>query len=165
MLVDIRIKLLEPFLGDRPTPHPPRIRRFIRREGELLLNMEQWNRAVRQALTDLHMEDVEPASVMFPLTLPLGRTDLFNRKWWDKKWDQGKKVPILREEMCECVRQGAELSFDVVLAVESIDLKNRIITLEEFQRVMEHIGLMIGLSPFGSHFRFGRFKVLSVTPK
>ena len=163
MLVTIRIKLLEPFIGDRRTPE--QIRRFLRREGDLLLDMSQWNRAVRQAVEDLHLEAVDPASILFPLTMPLGRTDMYNRKWYEKRHQDGGYKSVLKEELCECIRSGAELSFDVGLAIEAIAADKRPVTLEEFQKIMTYIGKMIGLSPFGSHFKFGRFTVMSVVPQ
>jgi hypothetical protein len=163
MLVTLRIKLLEPFLGDQRTPE--QIRRFRRREDEILLDMSQWSRAVRQSLEDLHLEAVDPASILFPLTLPVGRTDMYNRKWWEKRYVTGVQRNVLKEELCECIKSGAELSFDVGLTIESTVENKRPATEDELGMIMGYIGKMIGLSPFGSQFKFGRFKVMSIDKK
>lgn len=160
MLFHLRIKATEPFLGNKRTP-PAKpgdlcVRRFVRKEEEIALDLAQWNWAVEQAALALHI-DIDTNSVRFPVSIQRPSLVLYVRRWHH----QGKR----KEEMFESIRDGAELGIDVLLTSVSENENKRPPTQDEFLKIMTFIGDMLGLSPFGSKFGYGRFKVISLEPK
>jgi hypothetical protein len=133
------------------------VRRFVRTsDDELTLDLAQWTWAVNEAAQALHLS-FDTGSIRFPISIQRPTLVLYNRKWHHL----GKR----REEMFESIRDGAELTFEVMLTSVSEDETRRPPTAEEFRKVMECVGKTIGLSPWGSKYSYGRFKVLSLTEK
>lgn len=158
----LKIKLLSPMLGSIRTKD---CRRFNTREedGKLLweIKNDQWMWALKEAMDSMGMLKRSSADfIRLPFTIPAPKINYYVRQWRD---DTGKK----HEEKFECFSAGTVISFDVFvtgsLEGEPTPLTEHLLppTRTELRKVFSRIGYHIGLSPWGSKYNFGRFKLLA----
>jgi hypothetical protein len=168
MYVYLRIKLTSRFMGSLRTDTPLRkLNRPPRLNGEIETDTAHWNWAVQQAASNL--KDVDPASIRVPASFQPTRIEVYQHNW-TRRISTSKMV---RTEVCsglfESLRPGAVLTLPFMLvselAPEDMDSGLRPATAEEFMEIMKIVGEMLGISPWGSRFGFGRFRVLAVLDK
>lgn len=164
MRVEVKIQLTSPMLGDQR--HPDQVRRFNRPQilqGDIQLNIGRWHWALGEGLMALGLDQVRAEDIMVQHHMRTPTLELYNRRWKQKKG--GKTVQC--QEMFESIRAGAQLTFQIMVP-ESRDPDDpdqdsyRRPSLDEIRKVFEIVGETIGISPWGSKFGFGRFRVLSV---
>lgn len=166
MYVAVTIKLVTRFLADRRTAEG--IRRFRRPkslDGQIETDMTRINWALAEAVSALNMTEVSPDLIRFAHSYKLPTVELYNHRWRTTNKRTGQKQ--LKTEMFESFRPGAEITFPVLVASkhapgEACD--GRPPTIEELYQILDLVGKTLGLSPWGSKFGFGRFKVKSVKP-
>lgn len=167
MLYHIRIKLTSPMLGDQHTRD--NTRRFDRPaslNGYIRLDMPRWNWAISEALktSDL-FKDIDPERVMMEHKLRTPKLDLHNRTWLKENKRTGQKTRC--REMFESINEGAEITLNVLVSEDpSPDSKDirRAPTVEELEKMFSVMGDLVGISPWGSQFGYGRFSLISVKP-
>jgi len=157
-LFDLKIKVRSPWLGNKATP--ARIRCFIQKHNELVIDVAQWQWKVKEAAEDLHVpSDVALDSLILPATIRKPAIVPYVRKFTQN--DQK------REEMFESIREGAVLTMPIAITSEPESAlhgnKKRSLTHGEARAIFDHIGKIHGLSPWGNNFGYGRFMVLSFT--
>jgi len=152
-------------LGNKRTKEG--VRRFDRAKAfnsHIQLDVAQWLWAIQSAMTAIHMEELDAQAIRLPLTIDAPAIDLYTRKWMDGRTKKQKR------ESFEAIKGGAVITIDVVLLEEPdpADGSTRFIqtpTIDEFRKLMTFVGKMLGLSPWGSRFGYGRFSVESIKKK
>jgi len=165
MLYNARIKLTSPMLGDQHTRD--KTRRFDRPaalKGDIRLDIPRWHWAIKEAVTSLGMTTVDPRKILMEHRMKTPKVDLFVRKWTQENKRTGDKTQC--REMFESIREGAEITLQV-LVVEKLepneeDTALRAPTSDELTKIFSVIGELVGISPWGSNFGYGRFTVMSV---
>lgn len=154
-------------LGDQHTRD--NIRRFDRPaslNGCIRLDMPRWNWAISEALKTSNMfQGIDPERIMMEHKLKTPKLDLHNRSWLKENRRTGKKTRC--REMFEAISEGAEITLNVLVSEDpSPDSKDirRAPTQEELVRMFSVMGDLVGISPWGSQFGYGRFSVLEVIP-
>lgn len=165
MYVAVTIKLVTRFLADRRTAEG--IRRFRRPkslDGQIETDMTRINWALAEAVDALEMTDVSPDLIRFAHSYKLPTVELYNHRFRTTNNRSGQKN--FKTELFESFRPGAEITFPVLVASKHAlgdsASKGRPPTEEELKEIMNLIGKTLGLSPWGSKFGFGRFKVKSI---
>lgn len=159
MLYEPRIKVESAFLGSRLGDA---VYQFARdAEGKVIIPPDHWEWAVNEACLSLKLDHVEPACFLPVAPLFIPTTVLYNRTHTRR----GERVTTMHES----VRKGAELSFEIVVS-GSVPPRASIVSKEppefdEILQILKFIGAFLGLSPYGSEKGFGRFSLLSLTPK
>ena len=164
MLLRVKIKLKSPFLGNCRTTD--KIRRFDRSKAfkhDIQVDMVRWNWAIEEAIEALGM-DLDPSAVRVTPNYKAPKLELYVRRWRDGK--TGKQ----KEEMFESIKSGAVLTIDVLVINNkepegsNADDVFKKPTKEDLKDILSLVGRMLGLSPWGSKFGYGRFEVLAITP-
>ena len=166
MLYNLKIKLTSKMLGDQRTRD--NIRRFDRPaalQGDIRMDIPRWHWAIREAFSSLQLDEVDHRKILMEHRLKSPRVDLYVRKWTQENKRTGAKENC--REMFENIREGAELTLQVLvtdeLSPEELDVGLRAPTPEELTKVFSVIGELVGISPWGNNFGYGRFTVLSLT--
>ena len=162
MLIKMRLRLRTPLLGNQQTPE--NVRRFVRddafRPPRLKVDLAQWYWAVGQAMEALGYSGLDQFAVRFEDSMQAPKLQLYVRRWSDTK--RGDR----EQEMFESIGKGTILTFHPLLlsTQEPSQAESRRIppTPEELRKVMSCVGDMLGLSPWGSKFGYGRFTVESL---
>ena len=155
MYIDVRLKLTSPFLGNKRTP--AQVRRFVRNKDDLALDLVQWNWALKESLMALHIDSVDLECIRLPTGIRMPAVVAYNRRWDNKGKEQ--------QEMFEAIREGTVLTVPVLITSTSENSSLRPPATEEFKSLINFTGKMLGLSPWGCRFGYGRFYVLSITEK
>jgi len=159
MMINARIRLDTPLLGDKHTGAG--VRRFSRadrRLERLPLEAKLWAWALSQSAEALRIpysdDMVRVASSIRCPTLAMHARSY-------RKAAGG----ALKKELFESVRAGTvlEVQFMVFSKPAPDAAVSGIISVENFRRVLETTGSMVGVSPWGSKFGYGRFTVLDVS--
>jgi hypothetical protein len=122
----------------------------------------QWQWALSEATDALCRNDLLVDNVRFT-SMKMPTVVLFNRRWKDN----GKN----REELFEAFREGTVLTvpFYVPSAPDvdlpAVDKNKRPPDNPEMNLLFSFIGEVLGLSPWGSKFGYGRFNVLEIVEK
>jgi hypothetical protein len=155
MLHKVRIRLSSPLLGDKQTRE--RVRRFSTAEGFLMLDQAHWFWACREAVTALHLDEVESETIHQPSKMLVPTIHLYNHRYRSATGRQ-------QQEMFESVNSNYVLTFYLLVTSPEVGTTStkRPPTLEELHKVLDLVGEHIGISPWGNKFGFGRFKVLEV---
>jgi hypothetical protein len=159
MLYELTMKLTSPFLGDQRTSEG--VRRFPRsKDGNLEVPAAQWQWAFQEAIYTLRMEGLQVDSVRFKDYIAPSIV-LYNRKWHEAKKQ--------RTEMFEAIRENTELTIQFFVprtqeptGHSSDAAAGRSPTIPELTKILDFIGDMLGLSPWGSKFGYGKFKLLGI---
>lgn len=165
MLLCVKIKLKSPFLGNCRTTD--KIRRFDRSKAfkhNIQVDMVRWNWAMEEAISALEL-DLDSSAIRVNPTYKAPKLELYVRRWRDGK--SGKP----KEEMFESIKSGAVLTFEMLVVnneePEGASPKKETFkkpTIEDMEKILDTVGRLLGLSPWGSKFGYGRFKVLSIEP-
>ena len=162
MLIKMRLRLRTPLLGNQQTPE--NVRRFVRddafRPPRLKVDLAQWYWAVGQSMEALGYSNLDQFAVRFEDSMVSPKLQLYVRRWSDTKRGGHE------QEMFESIGKGTVLTFHPMLLStqepSQAESKRRPPTLEELRKVMSCVGDMLGLSPWGSKFGYGRFTVESL---
>ena len=154
MLYELKIKLTSPWLGQQRTHQ--HVRRFRReKNNRLIIDTSQWQWAIQEAAEALHLDCIDVSTIHTESGFDAPSLQLFNRRYTHK----GKP----HEEMFESIRENTTLTFNVLVtkphpvSTESVGLRPP--DQEELMALFAFVGKMIGLSPWGTRFGFGRFTV------
>lgn len=167
MLYELRLKLVSEMLGDQQTPD--RVRRFNRPKsmgGRIALDLPHWTWAVREAVRALHLDQVDPGRVMMERQMRAPTLQLYTRRWSQANGRTGRKVQ--KKEMFESICVGAELGINFMVGEQPAPGAEkrglRAPTQDELKQIFSLIGDLVGISPWGAGFGYGRFDVLDVRP-
>lgn len=154
MLYEIKFKLASPWLGQQRTNK--HVRRFRReKDNRLTIDTAQWQWALQEAADALHLDHVDVSTIRTEVGFDSPSLQLFNRRYSHK----GKP----HEEMFESIREGTILTFDILVTkpppASTEDDVRTSPGQRELHTMFEFVGKMIGLSPWGTRFGFGRFIV------
>ena len=160
MLYELKLRLTSPWLGQQRTNQ--HVRRFRRdRNNRLAIDTAQWQWAFQEAADALHMKHVDISTICTESGFDVPSLQLFNRRYSHK----GKS----HEEMFESIRENNVLAFDILvtkpLPAGGGDVSMTSPDKDELTQIFAFIGKMIGLSPWGTRFGFGRFTVEQVIEK
>jgi len=160
MLYEIKIKLTSPWLGQQRTRG--QVRRFRRDNGNrLLIDTAQWQWAFQEAADALHLDKVDVSTIHTESGFDAPSLQLYNRRYTYN----GKA----HTEMFESIREGAVITFDLLVTTpppgpsdsSSVSPPDNV----ELKSILAFVGKMLGLSPWGTRFGFGKFTVEQVTSK
>lgn len=151
MLHRLRIKLTTPFLGSVRTNASQR--KFQRTHGgRIEIPIPQWQWALREAAETLFPEKLNTDSIRFR-DIEAPTLTLYKRSWKQK----GKN----NDDFFECIREGTVLTLDAMLPKTPESSGDGIpVTFYHYRPIMCFVGELVGLSPWGSKFGYGRFSVL-----
>lgn len=157
--IELKLRVSRPWLGDRRGKD---IRKFdtekIGDKTYMILDLVRWRWAIREALDSmgiLGQTDID--YIGLPATILAPELRMYKRIWDAKNPDN--------REMFQCIQTGTLITISVTVLsslpdnplAESLGLRPP--TVDEVRQCFEIIGERIGLSPFGSHFGYGRFIV------
>lgn len=143
MLLEVKIKLTSPFLGDVHSKE--KIRRLKKNgNGNIVINEAQWLDTFALGAKQLNIP-FDKATIMLEEDFEAPSIHLYRRVWLKT-----------RSEMFESIRKGTEITFQMILRD---DLEN-CPTIEQLVAIFELVGKFFGLSQWGSgKFGYGRFKL------
>lgn len=158
MLYELKMRLTSPWLGQQRTNQ--HVRRFRReKDGRLMIDTAQWQWALQEAAEALHIEDIDIATIRTESGFDAPTLQLFNRRYSHK----GKP----HEEMFESIRENTILTFNILvtkpLPIVGESNGQRQPDIDELNKLFGFVGKMIGLSPWGTRFGFGKFTVEQIT--
>ena len=143
-------------------------RRFLRPpafDGDIATDAIRWHWAISEASNALGFADVDAHSVLIEQSFKKPAFELYSRIWYHEN-KSGKKTR--KQDLFESIRVGAVLSFNFMVTQScdprGSDSGKRPPSVEELINIFTVIGSNIGISPWGSKFGYGRFKVLSLDP-
>jgi hypothetical protein len=169
MLLDLKIKLKKPFLGANASQEG--VRRFSRESklpSHIDLDLARMGWCLSEAVDALDLQDVSTDCIIFETSYKAPKLSLYTRRW--RQQIKGGKTEW-QSERFESIQAGCNLVLRVLLlnrldpATEEISEDGlRPPTVKEFEAMIKFVGNILGMSPWGNNFGYGRFKVLSVTP-
>jgi hypothetical protein len=173
MLVRFTFQLTSPALGhDSQTlmeaPAGRSIFRFPRRKEMWQIDAAWWAWLLAEAASSLQLplvlECVQP-----PKQLALPSLHLYFRNKSAAPPKGKRSLTAVRDKAeHECLRGGTRLTCDFEINVNVSPLVartgRRAPTLQDVRKLFEYIGHYMGISPFGAHLGYGRFKVISLEP-
>jgi len=129
----------------------------------MLLEEDVWRWAMQDAVESLGL-NVDTGRVNLPPGIRLGSICLFERRYKTK----ATKFQASRDKTAkhEVIRAKAVLGFKINISGPrpGDHEKAPAPTVGELEKIFNHVGEYIGLSPFGNHFGYGRFYVHSISP-
>ena len=144
------MKLESPFLGD--IKKRDRVRRFkMHKDGGICLDTKQWMFAISEAVKSTELK-VNLDAIRLPQDIKVSRVDLYTRRWHDSSG--------MHSEDFECIRSGSIVSVDILSMTGSESSNEPGPDKEDLYEIFNFIGNWIGLSPWGSKFNYGRFKII-----
>jgi hypothetical protein len=160
MQLTCQIRLRTPVLGDRRTREQTRL---FSKDGHnnWLISIPQWRWAFSEAISDMKLTNINPDYIRFESAIRLPKIEMYERRWSDNKNKQSS-------EIFESIRKNTKLTFRIIVTSElepgTYSRKDtQPPTIPEIELILKYIGEMLGLSPWGSKFGYGRFTVLDVS--
>jgi len=137
----VEVEFLKPCLscGNRDDEDKDKFQRAS--DDSIIWSQSWWHAVLVKAKRDLEM-DVNVSDITFSLSV-VADTGTYRRKYSGNKYRNH-----------EAIMTGTKVKFDFAL-------KNKV-TLEDLQKMMEHIGTFVGVSPYGYNLGYGKFRVLDV---
>lgn len=129
----------------------------------MLIEEEVWRWAMLDAVESLNLE-VDINRVHLPPGIRLPTIFLFERNYKTRPKNRHQEGRA-KTAKHEAVRTNTILGFKVNISSPRPDEKTPAAapTAGELEKIFNHIGEYIGLSPFGSAFGFGRFYIHSIS--
>jgi len=159
MLYEVKIRLTMPWLGAQKTTEQIRRFKLSKDKKELDLDRELWDWAYRQAIASLHFDDIDSTTIRSSMSIKSPTVALHTRKYKNKAGKQ-------QQELFECIVKNTVITIPVMVATNPEDMNDkRSPTKKELETMFEFIGEFVGLSPWGSKFGYGTFKLISITEK
>jgi len=164
MLITRKLRCTTPWLGAKRGPDSGGGRKTftrVNKEDEGLIHIAsslmRWKWALRESRDSLGMDDISTDSIIPARYFTVKNTSTYNRS------TRRGKTPI--KEKYESLQTGQVISMDFTLARElPPDVSDsaeffRVPDEEEFDAMLTHIGVHIGMSEWGHGFEFGRFEL------
>lgn len=146
MIVETKISLTSPILGDS-RPDKAGVRRLRKTsDGRIKINETQWRESLTEAAKQLKIKDFDPKTISFESGFDPQAMTLIRRVY--------NRTNI---EFFEGVDKDQKLTFEYM--VEEVPGAP---TLEQLKQMWNVIGKYIGMSQFGNKFQLGRFTVMYV---
>jgi len=159
MLYELKIKVASPWLGDIRRGKD-KIRRFQRGHDESTLAFDiprlQWT--FREACEALHLDHVDTKTIRMEEGVRSPCLVSYRRRYHHQKKPQ--------EDFFEAIREGTVLTMSILVTRPAPECSGNLSapTQEELHQILKFVGAMLGLSPWGGHFGYGRFDVISLEP-
>ncbi len=157
MIYEFRFRLTSPILANKVTPE--RIRRFIQKNGELCVDLNQVNWALEQSAKDLKLTEAEWSAVHFPITIRRPTLQTYCRRYFNDRQER-------KEENFECIGEKTVLTMPLAVADRPAQTKptetSRGPTHTELRAALSHAGEHYGFSQWGANRGFGRFVVVGL---
>lgn len=153
----MKLKVTSPWLGD-VRRGKDKVRRFQRGHTDDILAFDlpnlQWT--FREACDALHLHGVDTKTIRLEEGLVAPCLISYRRRY---RYEQKKQ-----EDFFEAIREGAVLTLKVLVTrpLPNNPGSKREPSQEELHQIFKFIGAMLGLSPWGGHFGYGRFDVMSL---
>jgi hypothetical protein len=161
-MIELKIKLRTAMLGAKRTQNNTRVfeRDTSYSPSKLKIDLPQWYWAIKEAQDSLGMQGVDPFGVRLEAAFDAPKLEMYVRRWADKRQADNR-------EMFESVRKGAILTFPMILLTKTepgagAAEGKRPPSMSELYDTFECVGMMLGLSPWGSKFGYGRFSIHSL---
>jgi len=168
MLYNIKFRITSKFLGSKNTNQG--IWRFRTtpgntgdRESLLLIEQEVWRWAMLDAIESLNL-GVDVNTIHLPPGIRMPTLFLFERKYRTRPrppLNQSKE----KTSKHEMIRENSILGFRINISSPRPSDRETAPppTMGDLEKIYNHIGEYIGLSPFGNQFGYGRFHVHSLS--
>lgn len=160
MFLNVQIKLTSEFLGQKRQRDGVRI--FSKDKNKILwlVDLQQWSWAFKEAASALEFNEVDTSSIRVATGILLPTLALHRRRYTPERG----KSRGMQEEMFESFRENSVITFQVLItsAMEEKKPGRRPPSLGEFESILAFVGEMVGLSPWGNKFGYGRFKVINI---
>lgn len=155
MLHDLRLRLTSTMLGDVRVDKTFRFKRSDS-EGWLAVDLHVWKWSVGEAWNALGRGPVaDVGALRLPTKFELPTLTSF------RKPRQGGKLGY---DFFEAINRNSVLSFEITIPERSEHEHKRPPNVEETRELFSYIGEHLGLSPWGSKYGYGRFRVESLEP-
>ena len=159
MLYEIKLKATSPWLGDIRRGKD-KIRRFQRGHTEDVLAFDlprlQWS--FQEACDALHLHHVNTKTIRMEEGFRSPSLVSYRRRYNHQKKNEQQ------EDFFEAIREGTHLTMQVLVTntIPNSASHQKAPTDEELKQIFSFVGSMLGLSPWGGHFGYGRFEVLEL---
>jgi hypothetical protein len=159
MLFELKLKVASPWLGDIRRGKDTH-RRFQRGHTDDLLAFDlprlQWT--FTEACDALHLAHVDVKTIRMEEGFRAPTLTSYRRRY---SYQQNKKQ---QEDFFEAIREGTVLTMQVLVTRNLPNHQTALKppTQEELSQIFKFVGAMLGLSPWGGHFGYGRFDVISL---
>lgn len=156
MLYEVKIRLTSAWLGSIRRGNN-RIRRFPRGTDDSTLAFDlpavQWT--FQQAANALHLKHVDVRCIRLEEGFKSPTLQSYKRRYRAGKDRQEQS------EIFEAMPSGMVLTIPVFITgeMEEESMGRKPPTQKEFEQILTMVGKMLGLSPWGNHFGYGRFTV------
>lgn len=155
-LYKLKIRTTSYWLGHQRTRKNIRIFRKDK-DGKILIDLPQWNWTFKQAIAALHIPDTNPDCIRLESAFFTPRTVLYTRNYSYK----GSK----QTEDFEAIPESTVLEFNVLITDKPLSTYNKETqppSKDQLMLIFKFIGNLLGFSPWGSHFGYGRFDIESL---
>ena len=157
MLYELKLRVVSPWLGDIRRGKDTH-RRFQRGHTKSVLAFDlprlQWT--FKEACDALHLDHVDVKTIRMEEGFRSPTLISYRRRYNYQKQKQ--------EDFFEAIREGTVLTMQVLVTrpMPESNLPKKPPTQEELEQIFKFVGSMLGLSPWGGHFGYGRFDVESL---
>jgi hypothetical protein len=155
MLYELKLRVTKAWLGDIRRGQD-KIRKFQRGHTEDILAFDlprlQWT--LQEACEALHLHHIDIKTIRMEEGLKSPCLISYRRRYTHRKKQQ--------EEFFEAIREGTVLTMQVLVTqpLPNSTSHGKPPTLKELEQIFSFVGSMLGLSPWGGHFGYGRFDII-----
>jgi hypothetical protein len=150
-------------LGDRRVKTRRVFNRPAALKGSIRLDINYWNWLIDESGKALKVNHIRSSRVWIDDELKCPSLRLYNRPYVRTNKRTGER--IREDQLFEMIDVGTALTFQV-MAVESEgpeeESNQTPIEVEDLKRVFSVIGSNLGISPWGSKFGYGRYKLIDM---
>lgn len=158
MLYEVKIKLTSAWLGQQRTKEQIRRFRKLKPSNNIAIDNAQWQWAFQEAADALHLNHVDVSTIYTDQGFEAPTLQLYNRRYTHN----GKP----HQELFESIRENTVITLEMLVTTPTQQNKlTQSPSKSELDQILCFVGRMLGLSPWGSRFGFGRFKIESIEEK
>lgn len=161
MLYDLKIRVTSPWLGDIRRAKDTH-RRFQRGHTPDILAFDlprlQWT--LEEARDALRLPHVDTKTIRMEEGFRSPTLTSYRRRF------SSRQSPQQQEDFFEAIRENTVLTMQVLVTrpLPKQSTGQTPPSAEELSQIFKFVGSMLGLSPWGGHFGYGRFEVISLEP-
>jgi hypothetical protein len=148
MLLEAKLRLTSPFLGEKRADDRG-IRRLLLVNGNVAIRDQAWKETWDTACRHTQIR-IAPVCACQPCPFPPATIHLFRRCY-----------NATNADLFESFRKGTVLTLSFLLDEQIIGCPSP----EQVKTLYGFVGEHLGISQWGSKFGFGRFQLISITPK
>jgi hypothetical protein len=159
MLFEVKLRLTRHMLGQQRTTDG--VRRFTRvrdEDSRILVDLQHWSWAFREAATALHL--TVNVGTLYPASGIKSPTLVMYTRRWNTRTSDGRERP--QSEIFEAIREGTVLTFQLVNASGPEKADAPAPNCDQLTQLLNFIGEFIGISQWGNKYGYGRFRVESI---